>query len=56
MYTVTDHEVFQISCKIKVHIMGEKSFQNITLHLEEYNIYHVYEINILLLAIHSLWQ
>ena len=50
---VTDYEVLQISCKVKVHIMGEKSFQNMTLHLKKHNICHVYEINILLQAIHS---
>jgi len=50
---VTDYEVSQISCKVKVHIMGEKIFQNTTLHLKKYNICHVYEINILLQAIHS---
>jgi hypothetical protein len=33
--------------------MGEKSFQNMTLHLKKHNICHVYEINILLQAIHS---
>lgn len=52
MYTVTDCEVLHISCKVTVHNMGEKSFQNVTPHLKKYNICHVYEIYILLQAIH----